>query len=464
VNEIAVVIPAYNEAGTIREVAQRALAYCQRVIIVDDGSRDGTADAVADLPVVLLRNNVNSGKAASLWRGMQHAIARGAVSVITLDADGQHRPEDIPRFLEMAAKHPDQIIIGSRLADRHVIPTRRYYANKVANFWISWAAGYYLKDSQSGFRLYPASLLKDRKLRVSTTHGFVFESEILIESARHGVYGVTLPISAIYQPGSRPSHFRPVLDIVRITRMVAWRLISRGLYPWGLFNAFVLPRLRRTASMTGMDGMVMLLLSNIAIGMTGGISLLYLWRKVYIIARQTPITASPSEHYMVLGMRLQDGRIAPEYAARLLRAANLYRQYPRGKILVLGGKTGANDISEAQAGRDYLLAAGVPEASILMEDASRHTLENLRKARAILGSDIKNHCVLITSRFHLGRSQALATGLGIQHDLCAADDALQSGLRTFTRLLGEAYYLHWYVVGRTLSTWMANRKMLDKIT
>jgi uncharacterized SAM-binding protein YcdF (DUF218 family) len=216
--------------------------------------------------------------------------------------------------------------------------------------------------------------------------------------------------------------------------------------------------------MTGMDGIAMLVLSNIVIGMTGGISLLYLWRKVYIIARQTPVTASPSKHYMVLGMRLQDGRISLEYAARLMRAANLYGQHPQGKILILGGKTSADDVSEARAGRDYLLAAGVPEASILMEDASLHTLENLRKARAILGSDIKNRCVLITSRFHLGRSQALATGLGIQHDLCAADDTIESGLRTFMRLLGEAYYLHWYVVGRTLSTWMANRRMLDKIT
>lgn len=463
-NEIAVVIPAYNESGTIRDVAQRALAQCRQVIVVDDGSRDGTADAVADLPVVLLRNEANSGKAVSLWRGMQHAIVHGAVAVITLDADGQHQPEDILRFLEMAANHPDHIIIGSRLADRRAIPTRRYYANRVANFWISWAAGYYIKDSQSGFRLYPASLLKNSKLRVSKARGFVFESEILIEAAKRGVYSLTLPITAIYKPNARASHFRPVLDIARITRMVAWKLVSRGLYPWGLFNAFMLPRLRRIASMTGMDGIAMLLLSNIVIGMTGGISLLYLWRKVYIIARQTPITASPSEHYMVLGMRLQDGRISLEYAARLMRAANLYGQHPQGKILILGGKTGMDEVSEAQAGRDYLLATGVPEASILMEDASRHTLENLRKARAILGSDIKNRCVLITSRFHLGRSQALATGLGIQHDLCAADDTIESGLRTFMRLLGEAYYLHWYVVGRTLSTWMANRRMLDKIT
>ncbi len=462
--EIAVVIPAFNESSTIRDVVRRALVQCRNVIVVDDGSVDGTAEAVAGLPVVLLRNEVNLGKAASLWRGMQHAIDRDVAAVITLDGDGQHQPEDIPHFLEIALKYPNHIVIGSRMADKNAFPRRRYYANRVANFWISWAAGYYINDSQSGFRLYPAGLLKDRKLRVSTAHGFVFESEILIEAARRGVSSLTLPISAIYKPNSRASHFRPVLDIVRITRMVAWRLISRGLYPWGLLNAFVFPRLKRAMLTVGADGLVMLLLSNVVIVMTGGISLLWLWRKTYRIAKLTPISAPSSEHYMVLGMRLRNGRVTSDYASRLMRAAGLQRQHPQGRILVLGGVTGADGISEAQAGRDYLLAAGIPETSILMEGASRHTLENLRQARVILGAETRNQSVLITSRFHLARCHVLSTALGIHHHLCAADDTLHMGLRTFMRLLGEAYYLHWYVVGKTLSTWMASRKMLDKIT
>ena len=463
-NEIAVVIPAYNESATIRDVAQRALAYCQRVIIVDDGSRDGTADAVADLPVVLLRNNINSGKAASLWRGMQYAIARGAVSVITLDADGQHRPEDIPRFLEMAAKHPGHIIIGSRMEDGRSFPRRRYIAKRIANFWISWAAGYRIKDSQSGFRLYPSSLLGNRKLRVSTAHGFVFESEILIEAAIRGHSSLSVPISAIYKPNSRASHFRPVLDIVRITRMVAWRLISRGLYPRGLFKAFFFPRSRLKLHTIGMDGLAMLLLSNVVILLTAGLSLWWQWRTVYRIALSSPFTAPASTYYLVLGMRLQNGCIAPDYASRLTRAILLQRQNPQGNILVLGGVTGAGEISEAQAGKDYLMDAGIPRTCIHTEDASRHTLENLRQARAILGTALNNQNVLITSRFHLARCHAFSAGLGIPHHLCAADDVLPMNLRTLMRLLGEAYYLHWYVVGKTLSTWMANRRMLDKIT
>lgn len=464
-NQFAVVIPAYNESSTIRDVTRRALALCQNVIVVDDGSVDGTADAIVDLPVVLLRNERNCGKAASLWCGMRYAIERGAKAVITLDADGQHQPEDIPHFLEMAHKHPDHIIIGSRMSDRHAFPRRRYYANRVANFWISWAAGYYIKDSQSGFRLYPASLLRHSKLRVSTTHGFVFESEILIEAARRGIYSLTLPISAIYKPNSRASHFRPVLDIVRITRMVAWRLISRGLYPWGLFRAFLFPRLRLKSLTVGTDGLAMLLLSNVAILMTGGISLWWQWRRVYRIARQSPISALASEYYLVLGMRLRNGRVTPDYASRLARAVMLQKQNPQGKILVLGGVTGADSVSEAQAGKDFLLAAGIPETSILMEDASRHTLENLRQARAMLGTALNNNQnVLITSRFHLARCHAFSAGLGMPHHLCAAEDELSMNLRSVIRLLGEAYYLHWYVIGKTLSSWMASRRMLDKIT
>ena len=134
----AVVIPAYNEAATLRSVAQRALAFSSCVIIVDDGSTDDSAARVDDLPVVLLRNAVNQGKAASLWQGMQHALHLGADAIITLDADGQHAPEDIPALIGAGRSHPRHIIIGARLRDPASIPASRYIANRIANFWISW--------------------------------------------------------------------------------------------------------------------------------------------------------------------------------------------------------------------------------------------------------------------------------------------------------------------------------------
>src|SRR6185436_14401933 len=96
---VAVVIPAYNEAGTIREIAERTLRQVPWLIVVDDGSTDGTAAAVADLPLTLLRNPENRGKGASLWRGIAHAIGEDAEVIVTLDGDAQHLPEDIPRLL-----------------------------------------------------------------------------------------------------------------------------------------------------------------------------------------------------------------------------------------------------------------------------------------------------------------------------------------------------------------------------
>jgi len=232
-----VVIPAYNEAATIRDVASRTIRQIKNVIVLDDGSTDGTAEALVGLPVSLLRNPTNCGKAASLWRGFQQALAAGASGVVTLDGDGQHAPEDIPRLLAEAALHPDHVIIGARRRDQRRAAFRRYVANRVADFWISWAAGYAIADSQSGFRVYPASLLSRLKIQHGKARSFVFESEILIEATRSGHRSLAVPVEALRRPGARPSYFRPVLDIARITCMVGWELISRGMYPLGLYRS-----------------------------------------------------------------------------------------------------------------------------------------------------------------------------------------------------------------------------------
>lgn len=237
--KFTVVIPAYNEAATIRDVAERARRYCDDVIVVDDGSRDGTAQALAGLPVRVLCNAENQGKAAALWRGAQEALRAPRDAIVTLDGDGQHAPEDIPRLLAEAQRSPGAIVIGARLADRRAIPTARYVANRIAAFWISWACGQRLTDSQSGFRVYPAALFRRLSIPHGHGRGFVFESEILIEAARLGNRCVLVPIAAVYRPGMRASHFRPVLDVLRITRMIAWKILSRGFYPQGFVRAFL---------------------------------------------------------------------------------------------------------------------------------------------------------------------------------------------------------------------------------
>jgi glycosyltransferase involved in cell wall biosynthesis len=236
-----VVIPAYNEAETVRDVAMRARQQCANVVVVDDGSTDRTFRAVAGLDVTVLRNEENCGKAGSLSRGFEHALAYGAIGVITLDADGQHAPEEIPSFVKQSLDDPNAFLIGARRRDQRRASFWRYVANRIADFWIGWAAGQPIEDSQSGFRLYPAQLLRDVTLNHDQKHGFVFESEILIEAVRRGWACQNVSISVRLRAGPRPSHFRPVLDIARITRMVGWKILSKGMYLGGLYRSLLIP-------------------------------------------------------------------------------------------------------------------------------------------------------------------------------------------------------------------------------
>jgi glycosyltransferase involved in cell wall biosynthesis len=228
------VIPAYNEGTTVCDVAVRARRHCLNVIVVDDGSTDDTIETLAGLNITVLRNERNGGKAASLWRGFQYALAQGAIAIITLDADGQHAPEEIPSFFATALHDPGAFLIGARRSEQRKSARCRYVANRIADFWISWAAGQPIEDSQSGFRLYPARFLRQLTLRHGPRQSFVFESEVLIEAGRRGVPCLHIPIDVAPRIGPRPSHFRPVSDIARITAMVGWKILQRGLYLRGL--------------------------------------------------------------------------------------------------------------------------------------------------------------------------------------------------------------------------------------
>ena len=242
-HEFAVVIPAYNEEATIHDIVTRALKFSPLIIVVDDGSTDQTISKLKGLPIELIKNEVNQGKAASLWKGIQAARNHNVDYIVTLDGDGQHAPEDIPKLLAKSEQQPENIIIGARLADKSVIPAKRYYANRIANFWIAWAAGYPLSDSQSGFRVYPSELFDDLDISISKRDSFVFESEIIIKASQRGIRCTAVAIPAVYADNARPSHFRGVRDITFITLMVGSSLISRGFYPQGLYRSSIKPHL-----------------------------------------------------------------------------------------------------------------------------------------------------------------------------------------------------------------------------
>ncbi len=234
-----VVIPAFNEAETIAGVARSALAHVERVLIVDDGSTDGTAGIAASLPVQLLSHARNQGKSASLCDGFAWAIAAAedVSHVLTMDADGQHRAVDIPRLLRAAEAYPNALIIGARVRRTRGAPVVRRLANRVADFLISWASGHRLRDSQSGQRAYPMSLLRALDFARIAHDGFTLESEVIIEAARLGYRTVSVPIDAMYGTSSRASYFQPVRHSLAIGAMLARRLARDRFRLRGLWGA-----------------------------------------------------------------------------------------------------------------------------------------------------------------------------------------------------------------------------------
>ena len=229
---VAVVIPALNESLRIREVVRDALAQCPRVIVVDDGSDDGTADCIADLPVTLLRHPRRLGKGASLRDGFREAERQGARAVLTMDGDGQHAASDIPRLIAAANRHPGCVIIGARLRKRAAQPTIRRIGNDFGDWGIGWGCGFRVVDSQSGQRLYPAPVFA---LRDVPGEGFVFEAQMLIAAARDARAGVvSVPIETRYATHDeqfRKSHFRLLRDLWAITSSVATRIWLYGSMP-----------------------------------------------------------------------------------------------------------------------------------------------------------------------------------------------------------------------------------------
>ncbi|MDT8371969.1 MAG: glycosyltransferase [Gammaproteobacteria bacterium] len=459
----AIVIPAYNEEATIHDVVQRALNQCNKVIVVDDGSSDNTIARLDGLPVTIIKHETNQGKAASLWDGFMAAMAHDINFVITLDGDNQHSPEDIPLLIEKNKSHPDQIIIGARLADKSLIPAKRYYANKVANFWIAWAAGYPLSDSQSGFRLYPVALFDRLSISTSKNCSFVFESEIIIKAAQRGIHSYPVPIPAVYAENARPSHFRGVRDITLITLMVAKSLLSRGFYLQGLYRSAFKPILLPSQKKADYDSYLMMIFSIFFIMATGGISLLLSWVYIFQGALKNQQDTSNIKTSLILGKRLINKQPDSEFIKRLERARILYSEMNIVNIYILGGMTRNSDISEASAGKKFLVKEGVNPESIFLEEESRNTLENLKHLSHIPG--IKSQPLsLITNRYHLARSLVMSKGFGLNIKPYPAEDKLPYTPIYIFKTLTEAFYLHWYLAGKYWAHLTNNMRMLDRIS
>ncbi len=211
--KILAVIPAYNEADRIKKVITGAIAYLL-VLVIDDGSSDATAQIAENSGATVLRQTPNQGKGAALRAGFQYAIEERYQAVLTLDADGQHDPEEIPAFLTAFQVNKADLIIGER--DFSQIPPVRRLANTLGRWSFSWAVGEPVSDNQSGYRLIGKRMM-EAMLR-SSESGFEFEVEMIVACIQRGYLLDWVPIRTIYR--EEGSHIHPLRHTIEFTRMV----------------------------------------------------------------------------------------------------------------------------------------------------------------------------------------------------------------------------------------------------
>ena len=235
-NRYCIIIPTYNNCRTVADVAQCALTVCGDVIVVNDGSTDGTADVLKDVDVTVLTHDRNRGKGKALKTGLMYARGKGFTHAVTIDADGQHYPEDIPVLIEASEQNAGSLIVGCRNLTSENMPRQNTFANRFSNFWFRLQTAQRLDDTQSGFRIYPLDRLYGMWL---ITSRYEAELELMVYAAWHGVRMIGVPVRVLYQPeGERVSHFRPFRDFFRITVLNTLLCLGAVLYalPAALFR------------------------------------------------------------------------------------------------------------------------------------------------------------------------------------------------------------------------------------
>jgi len=209
-------IPTYNNSGTLEKVINAVSEYTHDIIVVNDGSTDQTGSILSTFDYLrIVSYHPNKGKGYALRRGLAEAIAAGFDYAITIDSDGQHFAEDIPWFIEKINVQPGSLIIGARNMAQDSVPGKSSMGNKISTFWFKFETGISLPDTQSGYRLYPLEPLK--KMHFFTPK-YEFEIEVIVRLAWKGVPVTSVPVKVFYAPAAtRVSHFRPFWDFTRVS-------------------------------------------------------------------------------------------------------------------------------------------------------------------------------------------------------------------------------------------------------
>jgi len=220
---IVAIIPALNAERTVPHVIEQARQHIEPVVVIDDGSSDRTGEVARAAGAIVLRHDVNRGKGAALKTGFKWARENGYDGVITLDADGQHLPSEIAKFLRQRDVGGEDLIIGGRAHLFGQMLPRRRNANRFSAWCIAKCSGVKITDSQSGFRFYSARLIDGIDLK---TDGFDMESEVIVRAGRRGYRIVTIPIELGFVDGLSTSHYKPLKDTLRI----AWTVTRARLF------------------------------------------------------------------------------------------------------------------------------------------------------------------------------------------------------------------------------------------
>lgn len=229
---VCVLIPTYNNAGTLAHVISDVLNYAADVIVVNDGATDDTPQILEVFKdrVCIVTHKRNRGKGGALKTGFAKALELGYEYAVTIDSDGQHYASDIPAFVRGIAENPGTLIVGERDLTRVDINAKSSFANKFSNFWFNLQTGCRLNDTQTGYRAYPLKRLYG--LRFLTSR-YEAELELMVFASWHGVPIKSIPIGVYYPPQSeRVSHFRPGLDFTRISILNTILCAGTVLYSW----------------------------------------------------------------------------------------------------------------------------------------------------------------------------------------------------------------------------------------
>lgn len=215
---ICVIIPTYNNETTIEDVIEGCKTWTDDIIVVNDGSTDNTDEILSSYEegkIAIVSYPRNKGKGYALKKGFAYAKARHYQYALTIDADGQHSANDIPKFVEAIDQHPHSLIMGSRNIQADNMPKKNTFANKFSNFWFTVQTLQRIPDTQTGYRLYP---LKHLGNLWWVSSKYEAELELLVFSAWHGVKIVPIPVHVFYPSADkRVSHFRPGMDFFRIS-------------------------------------------------------------------------------------------------------------------------------------------------------------------------------------------------------------------------------------------------------